>query len=91
MTCSAARFTPKCARHCTRPLGRSLFSPAFPRFGISRGFLSRGSRALRQTQFHSGAPGFRQTNGYSLLGGTCAVFSLANVMYLFPDKFSSLR
>lgn len=61
---------------------------------ITRGFAPRRFRRASffgWGEFHAGASGLGKTNGDRLLGVTCAMFSFADMVHLFPDKFPGLR
>jgi hypothetical protein len=50
-----------------------------------------GTSLLRRRKLHAGAASLRQANGNRLLGGTRAMLSFTDVVYLLADEFPSLR
>src|SRR5438128_11539329 len=46
---------------------------------------------LRRRQLHARTPRLREPDGDRLLGRSCAMFALADMMYFFADKFARLR
>jgi hypothetical protein len=78
-----------------RAFGGGLLFPGagLPLNVIARGLLAGAVRRLaflRRRQRHSGAPRLREADRNGLLGRTGAVFTLADVLNLFPDEFPGL-
>jgi hypothetical protein len=58
-------------------------------FGAASGLAGHGSLARRR-QFYSGPSRLGQSDGDGLLRGAGTVLAFANMVNLFPDKFSGL-
>ena len=83
------RFVLQCPLGCARALHRLPFS-LFRSSCILFRFLSDRSWPFRWAQLYPSSSRFGQANGDRLLRRTGAVFPLANMMDLFPYKFSGL-
>src|SRR5207302_5814180 len=84
---AAQRFQPRARAGGGRSNAALTFSIGA---GGAAARFCRGRSFARRPQLHSGAPGFGQSDGDGLFGGTGAVFAFANVVHFFADEFTGL-
>jgi hypothetical protein len=91
MRCGPARLTLERFLHRTGTCPRRLAPrPCFARIACCL-FFRPGRPSFRWWKFYAGSSCLGQSNSDGLLGRTCAMFPLTDMLHLFPHKFARLR